>query len=740
MQWNFRESKKDRIKYVKETLRCPDMIATALANRGIDTYEKLMLFTNPNVLNFYSPFHFKDMRKAIDRIFRAVDEKKAILIFGDKDVDGVTATAILFRFLQKMGANVVYRVPEGMDGYGISHDVIDWAAMSEIDLLITVDCGITAIEEVEKAQKMNIDVIITDHHETREKLPPAYAIINPKVGGETYPCTYLSGAGVALKLLQAMVKKIEIPEYYDREIVFFDLETTGLNPFKDDIIEIGAIKCKNSVITEEYSVLIRPSKKLTPIIVEITGITDSLLDKEGIGIEEALEQFITFIGDLKVVGHNAVEFDWRFITEKTLKHLKKELKNPVEDTLKMAKVMMKKSKNHKLITVANDLGLYPDPKILHRAVADSRVTAEVYRRLLLSRNTKVMDFFYEYLPLAAIGTVADIMPLIDENRWIVKTGLKFIPHSAVGLISLLREIKIPVDQIDSRTISWNIAPLLNSPGRIGDASLSVELLVANKINEAAELTKEIIQKDVERKNMLFNAEEKLLSDLKAITYNNKMIFTASEDIPKGLTGLIANRLIGQYELPAIIISIDGEEATGSIRSKGDLNVVEMLEKLSGLFVQFGGHKFAGGFMIRKENIDAFLKQAMEYLETRIEEPGEREILIDSEIDELQEISMYNIRFLTNMIQPYGNGNEPPVYCVRNVKFQSVRTMGKSGEHLMFTLEKGSGTLKGIAWGIAKEKIADFDKYKTFDIVGHLEINNYNNAEEPRIVMLDCKGK
>ena len=179
--WNIQKPDRARVDKLCEEFRFPELISGILLNRGIDTFEKIQQYTKPSTLNLTSPFYFRDMQKTVDRIREAIAKKQAVLIFGDKDVDGVTATAILYKFLERLDANVVFRVPEGTEDYGLTKEVLRWASTNEIELIITVDCGITSIDEIEYANSIGIDVIVTDHHEPREVLPKAYTIINPKI-------------------------------------------------------------------------------------------------------------------------------------------------------------------------------------------------------------------------------------------------------------------------------------------------------------------------------------------------------------------------------------------------------------------------------------------------------------------------------------------------------------------------------------------------------------------------------
>ncbi|MFN3660309.1 MAG: DHH family phosphoesterase, partial [Brevinematales bacterium] len=194
--WIMPTNPKQKLQEIKSCLPLPvmDLLLKTLINRGYQTPEEIIGYLKPHFLQLPSPFLFKDMEKAVQRITTAIKEGEHILIFGDKDVDGVTATSILHKTLSKLKANVAFRVPEGDDKYGLSTDIIQWAASERFDLIITVDCGITAIDEVRLASKLGLDVIITDHHEPRQQLPEVFALINPKIPESGYPSPLLSGA------------------------------------------------------------------------------------------------------------------------------------------------------------------------------------------------------------------------------------------------------------------------------------------------------------------------------------------------------------------------------------------------------------------------------------------------------------------------------------------------------------------------------------------------------------------
>lgn len=188
--------------------KIPEPIAKVLVSRGIDSVEKMNKFFNPSLEDLYDPFLMEDMDKAVDRIGKAILHKEKFLIYGDYDVDGTTGASMLYLFLKELGANVEVYIPDRFkEGYGISRSGIEKAYQKGANVMIAVDCGITAINEVKLAQSLGIDVIICDHHEPGEQIPEAFAVLNPLKETCNYPFKYLSGCGVAFKLIQALQKK-----------------------------------------------------------------------------------------------------------------------------------------------------------------------------------------------------------------------------------------------------------------------------------------------------------------------------------------------------------------------------------------------------------------------------------------------------------------------------------------------------------------------------------------------------
>lgn len=209
-KWSIQQQDSDLVNSLSRSCGCDSILASLLINRGIRDPQKALAFLNPSLSDISSPFLMKDMTKAVERIARALAEKERILIFGDYDVDGVTGTTLLLEFLSNAEADVTYYIPDRFrEGYGLNKDyIVSNAVAANIRLIITVDCGINSVEAVDAANHHDMDVIVTDHHETPEQLPDAVAILNPKQAECTFPCPMLAGVGVAFYLVLALRKHL----------------------------------------------------------------------------------------------------------------------------------------------------------------------------------------------------------------------------------------------------------------------------------------------------------------------------------------------------------------------------------------------------------------------------------------------------------------------------------------------------------------------------------------------------
>ena len=232
-EWNIKTHDKEKVARLARELKISELTAKLLLNRGYDTKEKIDMFLEKSKDLFHDPFLMSDMEKGIDRVKKAVTEGEKVMIYGDYDVDGISSTCIMYMYLSKLNLDVCYYIPDRFEeGYGINKDAVKKAKEKNIALIITVDTGITAAEETEYAKELGIDIIITDHHECPKTLPEAFAVINPKKPGDSYPFKELAGVGVAFKFILAYNTKYESEKNFDTYYEFAAMGTIA------DIMEL----------------------------------------------------------------------------------------------------------------------------------------------------------------------------------------------------------------------------------------------------------------------------------------------------------------------------------------------------------------------------------------------------------------------------------------------------------------------------------------------------------------------
>jgi len=261
------------IEKLSAEFKLPRLVAELLYRKGIKTVNSAQEFFKPSMDNLYDPYLFPDMEKAVQRILRAIDSKEKITIYGDYDVDGTTATALLYLGLKRIGANIDFYIPHRMiDGYGLSLGSLDALRENGSSLIISVDCGVNAIEEINTINSMGMEIIITDHHNPKDELPPAFAIINPKLPGTKYPYEHLAGVGVAYKLLMAIYNNLGI-DSAENKLKYMDLVAVGT------IADIVPLTSENRIFASiGLQHLIEKKNLGLNALVQISGLNQKNLD------------------------------------------------------------------------------------------------------------------------------------------------------------------------------------------------------------------------------------------------------------------------------------------------------------------------------------------------------------------------------------------------------------------------------------------------------------------------------
>jgi single-stranded-DNA-specific exonuclease len=511
------------------------------------------------------------MDKAVQRIAKAIFNREKICIYGDYDVDGITSTSLLYLFLKELNANVTYYVPNRLEeGYGLNKEAIDEICQKKINLMITVDCGITAVDEVAYAVDKGIDIIITDHHQQGERLPlKACAIVNPMRMDDTYPFKYLSGVGVAFKLVMA------------------------------------------------------------------------------------LRYFL----------QNSPEYKF------SLPNIKK------------------------------------------------------------------------YLDIVTLGTIADVVPLVGENRIFVKHGLKMLSEksSRVGLEELKKITGLVNVSLNASHIGFVLAPRINAVGRMGCSDRGVRLLITEDKNEARWLAEELDMENRYRQGI----EKTILAESYAKIERHRLhekyrgIVLYSEDWHPGVIGIVASRVVEKYFRPTIVITMENGLGKGSARSIPAFHLYDGLKDISDLLVSFGGHKYAAGLKVEAENIKMLQKEFHKIISSQL---NDEDFIPEINIDAIVEDSQINDELVQwlNKMRPFGSGNSEPVFLMKGLrKFQQFFYIGKDKKHIKGFLEKNGRVFQVIGYNMPEyEKI--LKNNEIFDIAFVPEYNTWLGEKTIQLKLKDIR--
>ena len=579
------------ISAIARVLNVNPIIAKLLYNRGYQDPVSAASFVKMENEMLRNPFDMADMMKGVERIKKALDTKEKITVYGDYDVDGVTSVCTLYLYLKSLGANVEYYIPNRSgEGYGVSIGAIDIIKEGGTTLIITVDTGITANDEVTYAKNVGVDFLITDHHECRLELPEACAVINPHRPDCSYPFKELAGVGVVFKLI-----------------------------------------C-------------------------------------------AYEEFRS--GDTRM-----------------------------KSTLRIIK---------------------------------------------------------EYADLVAIGTIADVMPIKEENRIIVKYGLNMIENTnRVGLAALIdissnkqdarhndrfeRSKKKRKTKITSSYIGFTLAPRINAAGRVRSATIAVELFLSDKYSDAVKIAEQLCSANKERQaeenKIMQEAYEKIEAlDIK----NNPVIVLDADDWHHGVIGIVSSRITEKYSRPSILVSFEGNDdgadvlenvGKGSGRSIKGMNLVDALCYCSEHLVKFGGHELAAGLSVTREQLPLFIEKINEFARANLSEEDMVPVIeADCEIDFSD--ATLSLADALQLLEPYGVSNPVPQFIMRNISVSEVAGVSDN-KHTRLTLTDGKTSLSAMYFSNAPQELGIFAGDKV-DILFNIGINEWLDRKSVQIIIRDIK--
>ena len=703
MVWDKKDISPDLVKSIALKYGCDLLTASILVRRGHVSGNEILYFLEDDPRHLRNPFELPGMEDAVERILAARDEGEKILVFGDRDVDGVCASAMVTGFLNSLGMDVSVRVPAGDDPYGISIKAVEEFAANYGTLIISVDCGISNIQEVEKARELGVDVIITDHHNPQEERPEAYAIVNPKIGN-SYPFRDLAGCGVAYKLVSALRFAIK-SELYGQSVCL--LNTRPVNG--SWVIEIA--KMRNLVLVDSLAETVVPGM----VSVRETRLPKFLEGQQIFAWDAALQK-----RTLTTIFGNGVEIFMHDIAPE----IGKEIPSAAGKSLLRIKELSRMAR-------------YQDKETGELDIFISLFITFARQREKIFGADDLQD-----LQLACLGTIADIMPLKDENRIIVKQGLQSIMEKPrPGLSDLLFKLELSGRRLNSTDISWIVCPAINAAGRLGNPQKALDLLLEKDPVKRDSLANDLIRMNEDRRKlgeeMWILVEPMAQENMK--TYQDKLAVAYSGSIPRGVTGIMANRLSGRFKIPALVASFGDHVITGSLRSLRGYDLGRLLEPCSDLFLDWGGHDYAAGFSLNPENWEQFLdrmKSAAPLIELLDAEDSET-LAIDAELP----LSYMNpeLYALVDRFEPYGEGNETLTFAARGLRITEINLMGRpEAKHVKLSLDTGKHKWPAVYWQAVDKVRRDFDLGDEVDLVFKAGRNWFKGNETPQLVVSDLK--
>jgi single-stranded-DNA-specific exonuclease len=546
--WKYRIEKRSGASVIDELLQ----------SRGITDAS---IFLNPSFDGLHDPFSMNDMEKAVSRIKDALENKEKICIYGDYDADGLTSAAILVRMLRAAGADPGFFIPDRFDdGYGMNIESLRLIAQKGFKLVITTDCGINSIDEVNYLNENELDCIITDHHKSNGLLPEACAVICCTRNDNRYPFENLSGAGVAYKLAVAVKQSLEL-DYNENEM----------------------------------------------------------------------------------------------------------------------------------------------------------------------------------LSLAAIGTVADIVPLKGENRIIASKGIEaIIAGSIPGIDAILENAGISTGNITAETLGFVIGPRLNAAGRMGNAGKAFQLLLTDDYYESRKLADSLSRMNNKRKSEQDRVLRLVNESLKKEpnSHNSPVIVIGGENFHKGVIGIVSAKITETYNKPSIILSISDEIAEGSGRSIIGFSLIDALNYCRDSLISFGGHENAAGLSLKRNYISKLRELMSEYSNyIGLKSESKNTIDIDFMINDI-ELNFANTENI-GKLAPFGNGNRAPVFSISKAELFEIRKIGRTGKHLKMLFKIGDRFFDAVSFNTAFY-LPLLKPGNQYDISFIPEINEFRGKRNLQLMIKDIR--
>ena len=701
MDWSKTEVDAGEVKRIAARYRLDPLVSSILLRRGLSDPRSVQYLLEEDAHYLHNPFTLPSIAAAVQRIIDAVAAGEQMLVFGDRDVDGVTSTALMVETLQRMGASVRWRLPEGDAPYGLTPALIEELAASEVRLLITVDCGVTATAEVAAAQERGLEVIVVDHHEPLSELPAAL-VVDPKLTDSAYPFPDLSACGVVWKLAWAL--------RFARTALFGETVCLlNVRPLNDSVV-IEAVKLTN--------------------LVRGSGLFETVNPGAG---APAAERLAEFAAGCEILVYDAA------LVRRMLARACGAVDLYVHDLAPELAAVHPPAAGKSLLQLREGSKL---ARYSEGSCSELDLLAEMFTVVTLRRHPELMADGEDTLDLVALSTIADLMPLRDENRILVKRGLRVLSATRrAGLRELLARVNLYGRDLTTIDVSFHLSPVLNAPGRMGEAPLAVRLLLTADEAEARDLTEQLVKLNQRRRTVADEAWTRAQPGARE-SYDRsggKLVWVIDRQLPRGVTGMLAARLVDAFHAPAIVVADQGEEASGSVRTLPGLPVPDLLGPLDDLLPRWGGHAMAGGFNLTSQRLPQLAQRLQEMAEMidAVEPPQAAARTVDAEIPPAYLAPQ--VWQTADLFAPYGAGHRPLAFLMRGVPILQVELVGKGQPaHAKLLLDAGGYRWPGLYWNAADKAGTEFKAGDRVNIVFRLTRSRYNQMETLQLTILDLE--
>ncbi len=706
-EWKKESVSVETVRRLNENFAVDYITASLLERRGITESQKVKFFLENDITYLHNPFLFDEMELFVERILQAKSEGEQVCVFGDRDVDGITSTVLLVQELEALGIKTIWRLPLNDEPYGLSKKYLDEVALQGVTLIITVDCGISNIEEVRYAQELGISVLITDHHLGGEIIPAAQAVINPKLEGCAYPFRDLAGCGVVAKCIWAL--RFAQCEFFNEELILFHAYPGNTEKGKETII-MEALKVQNLLVldrvTEELSVGLVPLEQSRIIKFLDCNLPILTLD---VAVQKEL---------IRRAFKDSVEI----------------YMSDLREQMEQVMAQVKGKSLFSLMRFSRALRYLQQP-------TEGDLLFSLFQAFVIRKYPSLSQEYEEILDLVALGTVGDLMPMVDENRILVRIGMERISSGKrLGLQQLLVLQNLAGLKLSTNDIGWQISPVINAAGRLGRPDVAAKMLLAKDVKESQNYVDELFKLNRERQKQGDEAWERLSRKAKKALelYDNKFIMVDDDKVNRGLTGIIAARLLRNHKVPSLVLAyVQESQVRGSMRSGDDFNTRDFLETFSELFIDFGGHPCAGGFNMKRENLSLFKTQLEEFLE-HYEMPKEGQEVVTIDVELPVDYLNPGLIKLVEAFEPYGEANPPLQFLIKKAKIEALQHLGQSGAHLKFQLRHGQYSWPALFWNGSEEVLHTFAVDDYVDVVFRMGRNYFRNTETLQLTIVAIK--